>query len=299
MNKRLSQGLKTALKVVVSAALLYLVFSKLGVANLWETLKQSSLISFVGAFVLVLGSKWLSHLRLQYYLRSIDLSIPQLTHWKLYLQGMFYNLFLPGGIGGDAYKAFVLSRHFPVKIKRIVAALLLDRLSGLAALTALTLLLSSLYFGLNAPPIDSALKAVLPLMRYAIVLTPLVVLAFYAFHRIWFSYALSVFYSTTALSFVLQALQVVAAYILLLGLGSFENAWPFLLIFTVSSILSVLPLSIGGIGLREVTFFYGAQWLQLDSEMAVALSVLFFSINALVSLLGLPYHFKPAFNATP
>jgi len=299
MNKRLSQGLKTALKVVVSAALLYLVSSKLGVANLWETLKQSSLISFVGAFVLVLGSKWLSHLRLQFYLRSIDLRIPQLTHWKLYLQGMFYNLFLPGGIGGDAYKAFVLSRHFPVKIKRIVAALLLDRLSGLAALTALTLLLSSLYFGLNAPPIDSALKAVLPLMRYAIILTPLVVLAFYAFHRIWFSYALSVFCSTTALSFVLQALQVVAAYILLLGLGRFENAWPFLLIFTVSSILSVLPLSIGGIGLREVTFFYGAQWLQLDSEMAVALSVLFFSINALVSLLGLPYHFKPAFKATP
>ena len=298
MNKRLSQGLKTALKVVVSSTLLYLVFSKLGMANLWETLKQSSLISFIAAFVLVLGSKWLSHLRLQHYLGSIDLSIPQLTHWKLYLQGMFYNLFLPGGIGGDAYKAYVLSRHFPVKVKRIVAALFLDRLSGLTALTALTSLLSSLYFGLYAAPTDPVLKSVQPLMRYAIVLTPLVVLAFYAFHRIWFSYTLSVFYPTTALSFVLQALQVVAAYVLLLGLGSFENAWPFLLIFTLSSMLSVLPLSIGGIGLREVTFFYGAQWLQLDSEMAVALSVLFFAINALVSLLGLPYHFKPAFKAT-
>ena len=136
-------------------------------------------------------------------------------------------------------------------------------------------------------------------MRYAIVLTPLVVLAFYAIHRIWFSYTLSVFYPTTALSVVLQVIQVVAAYVLLLGLGSFENAWPFLLIFTLSSMLSVLPLSIGGIGLREVTFFYGAQWLQLDSEMAVALSVLFFAINALVSLLGLPYHFKPAFKAAP
>ena len=298
MNKRLSQGLKTALKVVVSATLLYLVFSKLGVANLWETLKQSSLISFIAAFVLVLGSKWLSHLRLQHYLGSIDLSIPQLSHWKHYLQGMFYNLFLPGGIGGDAYKAYVLSRHFPVKVKRIVAALFLDRLSGLTALTALTLLISSLYFGLYAAPIDSVLKSVQPLMRYAIVLTPLVVLAFYAIHRIWFSYTLSVFYPTTALSVVLQAIQVVAAYVLLLGLGSFENAWPFLLIFTLSSMLSVLPLSIGGIGLREVTFFYGAQWLQLDSEMAVALSVLFFAINALVSLLGLPYHFKPAFKTT-
>jgi glycosyltransferase 2 family protein len=298
MNKRLSQGLKTALKVVVSATLLYLVFSKLGVANLWETLKQSSLISFIAAFVLVLGSKWLSHLRLQHYLGSIDLSIPQLSHWKLYLQGMFYNLFLPGGIGGDAYKAYVLSRHFPVKVKRIVAALFLDRLSGLTALTALTLLISSLYFGLYAAPIDSVLKSVQSLMRYAIVLTPLVVLAFYAIHRIWFSYTLSVFYPTTALSVVLQVIQVVAAYVLLLGLGSFENAWPFLLIFTLSSMLSVLPLSIGGIGLREVTFFYGAQWLQLDSEMAVALSVLFFAINALVSLLGLPYHFKPAFKTT-
>jgi uncharacterized membrane protein YbhN (UPF0104 family) len=297
MNKRLSQGLKTALKVVVSAALLYLVFSKLGVANLWETLKQSSLISFIVAFFLVLGSKWLSHLRLQNYLRSIALIIPQLTHWKLYLQGMFYNLFLPGGIGGDAYKAYVLSKHYPVKVKRIIAALFLDRLSGLMALTTLTLLLCSIYFGLYSPILSSTLVPLAPVIRFAAILSPFAILGFYAVHRIWFSYTLSVFYQTTLESFVLQGLQVVAAYILLLGLGNFENVWPFLLLFTLSSMLSVLPLSIGGIGLREITFFYGAQWLQLDSEVAVALSVLFFSVNALVSLIGLPYHFKPVFKS--
>ncbi|MDA0380498.1 MAG: lysylphosphatidylglycerol synthase transmembrane domain-containing protein [Bacteroidetes bacterium] len=297
MNTRLKNSLKTSIKVVVSATLLYLVFSKLGVESLWQTLKQSSLLSFITAFLLVLGSKWLSHIRLINYLKSIDLIVPQLMHWKLYLQGMFYNLFLPGGIGGDAYKAYVLSKQYPVKIKRIIAALFLDRLSGLVALTTLTLLLCSIYFGLYFPIINTAIKPIAPVIRFAVVLSPFVILGFYAVHRIWFRYALGVFYQTTLGSFVLQGLQVIAAYILLLGLGNFENAWPFLLLFTLSSMLSVLPLSIGGIGLREITFFYGAQWLQLDSEVGVALSVLFFSVNALVSLIGLPYHFKPVFKA--
>lgn len=297
MNTRLKNSLKTTIKVVVSATLLYLVFSQLGVENLWQTLKQSSLLSFVAAFLLVLGSKWLSHIRLINYLKSIDLVVPQLMHWKLYVQGMFYNLFLPGGIGGDAYKAYVLSKHYPVKVKRIIAALFLDRLSGLVALTALTLLLCSIYFGLYSPIINARLVPLEPVIRFAVVLSPFVILGLYAVHRIWFNFALSVFNQTTLGSFVLQGLQVVATYILLLGLGNFENAWPFLLLFTLSSMLSVLPLSIGGIGLREITFFYGAEWLQIDSEIAVALSVLFFSVNALVSLIGLPYHFKPVFKA--
>ena len=47
---------------------------------------------------------------------------------------MFYNLFLPGAISGDAYKVVLLTRKYDVSYKKITAAVLLDRFSGLLAL---------------------------------------------------------------------------------------------------------------------------------------------------------------------
>jgi uncharacterized membrane protein YbhN (UPF0104 family) len=71
----------------------------------------------------------------------------------------------------------------------------------------------------------------------------------------------------------------------------------YLFIFLISSIVSVLPLTIGGIGSRELVFLYGALWLGLEEDRSVGISMLFFLITAFVSLLGIWYHFrKPTLN---
>ena len=54
----------------------------------------------------------------------------------------------------------------------------------------------------------------------------------------------------------------------------------------------MLPITLGGIGAREVTFFYGAQILGIETDGAVALSISFFVVNALVSLIGVYFHFR-------
>jgi uncharacterized membrane protein YbhN (UPF0104 family) len=284
-----SKALKTILKVTVSLLLLYFVFSKLGTRELWNTLKQVSTLHFICAFLLVLASKAIAHLRLLHYLNTIGIKMARLTHWKLYLQGMFYNLFLPGGIGGDAYKAYILSKQFYVKTKKIIGALVVDRLSGMMALGTYTLILVSAY--LSHYPIEYLPEALV----YTGLLSPLIIAGFYAFNRLWFKATLKAFKTTTLFSFALQGLQILAAYLLLIGLGESHKIWGYLLLFTLSSVVSVLPISLGGIGLRELTFFYGAEWLFIDTETAVALSLLFFSTNALVSLLGLRYHLQPPF----
>jgi hypothetical protein len=66
----------------------------------------------------------------------------------------------------------------------------------------------------------------------------------------------------------------------------------YLFVFLISSIVAVLPLTLGGIGSREVVFFYGALWLGLDQHTSVGVSMAFFLITAIVSLGGLGYHFK-------
>src|SRR5260370_40827739 len=79
-------------------------------------------------------SKLFSALRLNIYFRSIHIHLPEWANIKLYWLGMFYNLFLPGSISGDAYKVILLKRKFNTSYKKTSAAVLMDRFSGLLAL---------------------------------------------------------------------------------------------------------------------------------------------------------------------
>src|SRR6476646_11862338 len=60
--------------------------------------------------------------------------LPEWRNIKLYWMGMFYNLFLPGSISGDAYKVVLLKKRYDSSYKKTSAAVLLDRFSGLLAL---------------------------------------------------------------------------------------------------------------------------------------------------------------------
>jgi uncharacterized membrane protein YbhN (UPF0104 family) len=66
----------------------------------------------------------------------------------------------------------------------------------------------------------------------------------------------------------------------------FENYPAYLAVFLVSSVAAVLPLSFGGLGAREVTFFYCMNLLHLDSTHGVVASSGFFLITAVSSLVG-------------
>ena len=103
---------------------------------------------------------------------------------------------------------------------------------------------------------------------------------------------LPIFWKTTALSAVVQFAQLISIWFILLALNIELNQISYLIIFLISSIVAVVPLTLGGIGSREVTFFYGAKFLGLDQNISVGVSVLFFLITAIVSLIGVWYHFK-------
>jgi len=79
-------------------------------------------------------SKILSSLRLNIYFSHIGVKISEIYALKLYYIGMFYNLFLPGGVGGDGYKIYLLKKSHNIKVSTLITATLLDRLSGLIPL---------------------------------------------------------------------------------------------------------------------------------------------------------------------
>ena len=107
-----------------------------------------------------------------------------------------------------------------------------------------------------------------------------------------FAYSKAVFWSTIVYSLFVQGLQVISILFILNGLNISTDIHPYVLVFLCSSIVSVIPLTIGGIGSRELTFVYGAQWFNLSEEKSLGTSMLFFLLNALVSLIGIYYYFN-------
>jgi hypothetical protein len=58
--------------------------------------------------------------------------------------------------------------------------------------------------------------------------------------------------------------------------------------------VAMLPLTIGGTGARELTFLWGAGFLNIDSEKAVAIAFLFYLISTAVSFVGIVFSFSNA-----
>ena len=132
----------TFLKILFSFVLLYFVFTKIQFSEVWEILKGSNFYYLFAALLFFIISKVFSALRLNLYIHQIKIFLTQLSNIKLYLLGMFYNLFLPGGIGGDAYKGYVLKKKYEVKTKSVVSILILDRLNGLLLIFVISCLLA-------------------------------------------------------------------------------------------------------------------------------------------------------------
>ena len=279
---RPSKAIATVIKLVVSGLLIYFIFSKIDVQEIGNTLRSSNPYYLILALLFFLFSKVIAAFRLNLYFQQLNVLLTQKSNLKLYALGMFYNLFLPGGIGGDAYKGYAIKKRFDVSTKKVVSVLVLDRLSGLLLLFVYACSLLLLVK-------QETIVALAPLFMIGI---PVSVLVFWLLNRSFFGYALPIFWKSVAYSALVQLAQLIAVWGIMKSLGIELNQIAYLVIFLVSSIVSVIPLTIGGIGSREATFFYGASLLGLNENISVGISVIFFLITAFVSLLGVWYHFK-------
>ena len=281
MKIKLPPFVKVLLKLALTVAALIYVFSKIELKQVIETIAQSNLLYLMGALILFVLSKMVSSLRLNRYLGAIEIHLSEKANMKLYLLGMYYNLFLPGGIGGDGYKIYLLNKRFDVATRKIFWAVMMDRIIGVLALFCMAVVLFCFVPGMGK------------FAWFSWMLVPLAVLLTYLISKRFFPYLLSVFRITNLQSLVVQLLQLLSALLILLSLkvpGSLES---YLFIFLVSSIVAVLPLTIGGIGSREFTFMLGAQWLGLDLNLSIALSFLFYLITAFTSIWGIIYSMGP------
>ncbi|HEX2534402.1 MAG TPA: lysylphosphatidylglycerol synthase transmembrane domain-containing protein [Chitinophagaceae bacterium] len=271
----LRKAVVLTLKIVITALCFWYISRKIDFRESWAALLSANWFYLVLAICSFAFSKLLAAFRLNINFRNIGLRLPERRNIKLYWLGMFYNLFLPGSISGDAYKVVLLNRRYRASYKKASAAVLLDRFSGLLALG----IILSVY---GVLVLDNKLYDAVLIAGAA-----LAILGLYGVVRFLFKDFLPGFWSTFLWGMAVQVFQVVCLYCVLksLHLPLAQSEWIF--IFLVASVVSVLPLSLpGGLGTRELVFVKGAEYFHLDSHIAVSISLLFYLSNLLSSVWG-------------
>jgi glycosyltransferase 2 family protein len=272
--KKYPRYLPMVVKLSFTVGALVVVFKRIALQDIQSVLASVAPGWLLVAAVLFTFSKWVSAHRLNHFFRAVSIPLTNGENLRLYWLGMFYNLFLPGGIGGDGYKAYLLGKKFGGKARQILRAILLDRFSGLFALLALT---SLLFFCSSFPPAARV---------GSLLFIPLVLGTGYLFTRLFFREFTSVCFRTWWQSGLVQVAQVTCAWAILYATKTQGQTVDYLLVFLVSSVVAVLPFTIGGIGARELTFVVGARLLHLNAPASVTLSLLFYLITAVTSLPG-------------
>ncbi|MBR6249866.1 MAG: flippase-like domain-containing protein [Bacteroidales bacterium] len=283
-KKKLVNIIKQTVKVCVSALALWWVISHIDIKSTWATIRGANNILIVAAIFVYALSQIAAAQRLNMLFRTIPFRISSIANIKLYWLGLFYNFFLPGGVGGDGYKVYYLHRHHNQPVKALTALVLADRLNGMCVIIIFLLIFSS--FFLESLPF--------PYHEFYFLAIPLVLIGYWIFLKIFKHCAIQAFWRVTLTSAISQGLQMCSATLILISLTgtdcSFES---YLFLFFVSSIASAIPITIGGIGAREMTFLIGSQYLSTNNDIAIALSLLFYINSLLCALPGIVYAIRP------
>jgi hypothetical protein len=268
------------LKIAITIVCFWYISKKINFHNALDALvKANWLLLFAGLCLFVL-SKILSAFRLNIYFRNIQVHLSEKKNLKLYWLGMFYNLFLPGAISGDAYKVVLLNRKYKAPYKKTSAAVLLDRFSGLLALAVILSIYG--FFVLES----SLFKALF------IAAAPISIAGLYLIIRFFFKDFLPSFSPTFFWGLAVQLCQVICIYLIMASLGIPVQQHEWVFIFLMAAVISVLPISLGGgLGTREVVFAEGAHYFHLNPQLGVVISLLFYLLTVAGSIWGLNYNF--------
>ena len=259
-------------QIGVTVFFIYYTLSKIGLYKILEVVKSADLLFILSASIVYFLSQIVSSQRLWFILKENNLMISTMENVKLYMIGIFYNFFIPGGVGGDAYKGILMNKKFEWSLKKIYKLLILDRLIGFGVILCLILVFRGFILNLEF------------ILEFSFVLIPLYALLFFmgkVLVKKIFDNKI-VYTKAFFISHLIQILQFGSIILILISLGVKENYFTFLYIFLISSVLSIF--SFGGIGIREYIFFTLAANTPVGQDIATSVGLIF-TFSALISSL--------------
>lgn len=284
--------LKFLVKAVISAGMLAWMLSRIPLGSLEATLITCQWTCLMAALGVVNACMLVSALKWQPLLYFHRIKIPFFRLLSYYYAGLFANNFLPSGIGGDALRIYDTARESG-KTGEAAASVIMERLLASLALglTAAVALLFAAKPGGGGyiPWVVGGITSVCLILTAVLLICP--------FRRNskaaqWFKslgkYRQSpgILGRVLVLSFLFQALLVLANILVFQSLNTDIPVISHFLYIPVIMAVSMLPLSVNGIGIREGMYVLLYGYSGIDPATAMLGALLFFTLVTVTSLAG-------------
>lgn len=215
------------------------------------------------------------------------------THIKYYFWSGFFNAALPSSIGGDAMRMIWLRGH-GVPTKAAVSLVFFERVLGL-----LTLILIAV-FGMLMVEIPSALQALITALwlwsgvglfaALALILilkeSQLIQKPLQTTSKVFMQLGLAKCAVILGLSLFYQIITVTITIFVAKSIGLELSAAVWFFTVPLVWLLTVLPISVGGLGVREIGFVFLLGAFGQYQEQAIVLGLLSFLVYLLGGLVG-------------
>ncbi|OGU77196.1 MAG: hypothetical protein A2V93_12535 [Ignavibacteria bacterium RBG_16_34_14] len=295
------------LKLIISGVVLTILFYKIPLKEIINSLGSANYLLIIISFFIYLICNFLSAFETGYLTRVQGIIISTLQILKIHIVSMFYNLFLPGMISGGAVKWFKFSKHgrrsdaaAVVVFNRVLEILMLIFTGIFYSFPILTtkgeikliivwsviflIIMSSYFLLLNSRSLSFFQEKILSIPVSQLIKNSIVKFlgSMQKFRKLTIKDSSRIF----SLLFFYHSLGITSAYLLALSLKInitfFDIAW----IRATISILTMLPVSFAGLGIREGSLIFLLGNYGVKADDAIAYSFLLFFNMALVSLSG-------------
>ncbi len=308
--KTFKKILTALLRVSVSIILLIFLFKQVDRKSLFEIIKNANpLLLLLAAFIFFLVYV-LCLFRWEMLLRALKIHLPLKRVIISAAGGYFFSLFLPSTIGGDLMRSIDLATHTR-RPHEVIATVVLDRVSGYVGLVLVALL--AMLVGWRYINDKSVLLSV-GIITAILIAVLLVLFNRFIYSKInklihspnagkirqlledlhdelhYFKHHKKVIVNNLIFSLLVQAMPPLSFYVIALSLGLKINIIYFFIFLPIIGAITLLPISIGGLGLRDASTIYFFTKIGISRDLAFAMSLLnFFFILAFGALGGLIY----------
>jgi hypothetical protein len=306
---RFSKPVLAVLKLLLTLLLLFLVLRSVDVSRILRDLRALN----GPALVLLPIAYWVGQLlcsaRWRLFAASLGMRNGYFSFVRTYFAGMFFNIGLPSLIGGDVVKAYAVSRKNGRPLRDGLASVFQDRLAGLAALllfgtaaaaahplrwrgcplwiayaacwTAMALALGIILRGENLYP------GLLKRNKNDLVRKTVQTVA--DFHNALAARRLNsgALFPVSLYSLFSSALVIWVFHKVTAAAGHTVGIVPFAALFPLITIVTMLPITLGGLGIREWCYVEALSLAGIAPGPALVISLASSALLLLCNLAGL------------
>ncbi len=298
-------------KLSVSVILFYFLISKVGGKTILHNIRLLDPVAFFAAVGLYFIASFMSTMRWK-------LLVPYQSKtsrlFSIYMIGSFFNTYMPGIIGGDAVKVYYLNKELHATRSASVAqeqedaapsaavaiaSVFMDRYVGLGALLALGIIAFPFGIGyLERASVKWPVIWFVPAAALVFIGSSLLIFKFRVGERMKFlfktSQYLQLYRSRKGIlvrcfiySILIQLIIILSVYVLAMGISLHTSFLSLLIFMPIITLVSFLPLSISGIGLREGAFIFLLGSTGIPAEKSMTLSIIWFTSVFVAGVWGL------------